>query len=73
MVAGRFGVLPEQSGVNFDASCSLALRGVALSVCDYLAGLPGAQTDPHVESAVIAVLRRMLLEGRTGHSRSLNP
>jgi hypothetical protein len=38
---------------------------LALGVCDYLAGQ--RQTEPHMESAIIAVVRRMILEGLDKH------
>jgi AcrR family transcriptional regulator len=71
MVAGRFQQLLAQRGVAFDA-CSEALTGMALGVCDYLAALPGnpPRLDPHMESAIISVLRRMLLEGLKKHRQS---
>jgi AcrR family transcriptional regulator len=70
MVAVRFEQMLVERGVTYTASCGEALKGIALSVCDYLAGLPGgnaSRIDPHLESAVIAVLRNMLLAGGTAH------
>jgi AcrR family transcriptional regulator len=73
MVGTRFQELLAARGVEFNGGCSSALRGIVLGVCDYLAGAPGLecerqlQMEPHMEAAVIAVVRRMLLAGMTGH------
>ncbi|MGC9197945.1 MAG: TetR/AcrR family transcriptional regulator [Acidobacteriaceae bacterium] len=73
MIADRFQSLIAERGVVFDGSCDAALQGIALGVCDFLtqslrqgggAASPRAgQLPPHMESAIIAVVRRMLLEG----------
>jgi AcrR family transcriptional regulator len=79
MVATRFHALLAERGVVFDGTCSAALRGIVLGVCDYLAqtlsqspgadnqlptiGYPQNQMAPHMESAVVAVVRSMLLDG----------
>jgi AcrR family transcriptional regulator len=76
MVGTRFGDLLAARGVSFDGTCSSALRAMVLGVCDYLAELPGAecarqlQMQPHMEAAVIAVVRRMLLGGMEKHPPS---
>lgn len=67
MVARQFfGLLAERS-VKFDGSCPSAIRGIVLGVCDYVAGIPGTerqrQLEPHLESAVVAVVRNMILAG----------
>jgi AcrR family transcriptional regulator len=82
LVAGRFQALLAARGVVFDGTCSHAVRGIILGVCDYvaqtLAHTPGAQTpdtdtvprrqlEPHLESAVVAVVRGMLLHGLQQH------
>jgi AcrR family transcriptional regulator len=75
MVAGRFHALLAERGVEF-TGCASALRGIALGVCDYLALTPGVncerqlQMEPHVESAVVAVVRGMLLHGMKQHNVS---
>jgi hypothetical protein len=62
MVASRFHELLAVRGVKFDDSCSSALKGIVLCVCDYLAGTPGMdcerqrQMEPHMESAVIRIM-----------------
>jgi len=73
MVGTRFGELLEARGVRFDGGCASALRGMVQGVCDYLAGAPGMecerqlQMEPHMEAAVIAVVRGMLLHGLEKH------
>jgi AcrR family transcriptional regulator len=72
MVGTRFGELLAARGVRFDGGCSSALRGMVQGVCDYLAAAPGMcerqlQMEPHMEAAVIAVVRGMLLKGLRLH------
>src|SRR5260370_12948401 len=71
VVASRFNQLLAKRKVSFDGTCSSALSGIVLAVCDYLAGTSG----PHLESAVIAVVRRMILDGLKQHpwDRSISP
>lgn len=69
MVGTRFGELLAARGIRFDGGCPAALKGIVLGVCDYLAAVPGLachrqlQLEPHLEAAVIAVVRRMILHG----------
>jgi AcrR family transcriptional regulator len=77
MVAGRFHALLAGRGVVFDGTCSNALTGIVLGVCDFLAQslTQTAPTDcpsaihlpPHMETAIVAVVRRMLLDGIRNH------
>jgi AcrR family transcriptional regulator len=73
MVASRFHELLAERGVSFDGTCASALKSIALGVCDYLAAVPRAdcerqrQMEPHMESAVIAVVRRMILDRLKQH------
>ena len=77
MVAGRFHALLDQRGVVFDGTCNSALNGIVLGVCDFLAQsltqttptpCPSAiQLPPHMETAIVAVVRGMLLEGLRNH------
>jgi len=77
MVAGRFHSLLDERGVVFDGTCSSALIGIVLGVCDFLAQslTQAAPTDcpsathlpPHMETAIVAVVRGMLLEGLRNH------
>jgi len=81
VVGTRFNELLSKRDVTFDGTCSSALTGIVLAVCDYLAGTPGIESDrqrlmePHLESAVIAVLRRLILDGLKKHpaDRPLSP
>jgi AcrR family transcriptional regulator len=73
LVGCRFEGLLTGRGVTFDGSCSSALKAIVLGVCDFVVAAPGKgcerqrQMEPHMESAVIAVVRRMLLEGVKQH------
>jgi AcrR family transcriptional regulator len=70
MVAGWIGELLEKHRVRFDGSSTDAMKGVALCVCDCLAALPNrhaSRFDPHLESAVIEVVRWIVLEGIAVH------
>ena len=74
VVASRFQALLAARGVQFDGTCNSALSGIILGVCDYLAQTPGVddcqrqlQMEPHVESAVVAVVRGMVLHGMKQH------
>jgi AcrR family transcriptional regulator len=80
-VGSRFNELLAERGVNFNGSCSSALKAIVLGVCDFVASAqllcsdrPG-QMEPHMESAIIAVVRRMLLEGLEKHPsiQSISP
>ena len=73
MVAARFQELLVARGVRFDQTCSHALKALILGVCDYLASTPGMACErqrhiqPHMESAVIGVVRWMILDGLQKH------
>ena len=73
VVAMRFHALLEARGVRFDGRCGSALPAIALGVCDYLVGLSNPADgcrrllDPHLESAVINVVRDMVLDGLRRH------
>src|SRR5271170_3199654 len=71
MVASQFHKLLAERGVKFDGSCASALNAMVLGLCDYLAGVPGTerqrQMEPHMESAVVAVVRQMILGGLRQH------
>jgi AcrR family transcriptional regulator len=73
MVAARFQALLDTRGVVFDGTCQSALTAIVLGVCDFLAGSPchspsrDRQMEPHMESAVVAVVRNMLLSGLKQH------
>jgi AcrR family transcriptional regulator len=68
MVASQFNALLTARGVKFDGTCSSAIRAIVLGVCDFLAGAPGGGgerrvEEVHLESAIIAVVRQILLNG----------
>jgi AcrR family transcriptional regulator len=67
MVAGRFHELLREREVQFDGTCASTLKATVLAVCDYLTGLKGPEggrpLEPRMEAAVLAVLRRMFLDG----------
>jgi AcrR family transcriptional regulator len=80
MVATRFHALLDERGILFDGTCSTALTGIILGVCDFLAQsltqstpttCPSAtHLPPHMETAIVAVVRSMLLEGIHKHPPS---
>lgn len=69
MTAVRFHKLLEQRGVRFDGTCESALRAILLGVCDYLQSVLSSGEseqqilDPYLETAVIAVVNQMSVEG----------
>lgn len=73
LVGERFNTLMTDRGVVFGSDCGSALRTMVLAVCDYLAATPRlgcerqAQLEPHLESAMIAVVRKMFVEGLRAH------
>jgi AcrR family transcriptional regulator len=71
MVGSRFHELLAERQVQFDGGCASALKSLILALCDYLAGMRGPdgkrEMEPHMESAIIKVVRRMLLEGLKLH------
>jgi AcrR family transcriptional regulator len=75
-VGTRFDELLAERGINFTSTCSSALKAMALGVCDFIASSQQlcsekvGQMEPHMESAVIAVVRRMILEGLEKHPSS---
>ncbi len=79
MVATRFQELLARRAVKFDGTCASALTGMVLALCDYLANWPGMDSDrsrlrePHMESAIIAVLRHMILDGLKENAAQESP
>jgi AcrR family transcriptional regulator len=75
-VGTRFNELLAERGISFNSTCSSALKAMVLGVCDFIANSQqlcsekGGQMEPHMESAIIAVVRRMLLEGLEKHPSS---
>lgn len=74
LVARRFYELLTKRNVRFDGTCSSALQALVLAVCDFLSAMPDVEKqpvrrfEPHMESAVIAVVRRTILEGARKHA-----
>ena len=75
MVDCRFNQLLNERAVVF-SGCSSSLRATILGVCDFLTTTPRLdcarqrQLEPHWESAVIAVVRRMILCGLEREERT---
>jgi AcrR family transcriptional regulator len=73
-VAASFYCMMAERGVKFDSSCASTLEAVVLGVCNYLDSLPRAecerrkQMEPYLESAVIGVVRRTILQGMKADS-----
>ncbi|MGA8939469.1 MAG: TetR/AcrR family transcriptional regulator, partial [Acidobacteriaceae bacterium] len=74
MVAARFHALIAQRGITFDGTCTSALQGIIQGVCDFLtqsltaSDCPSSShLPPHMETAIVAVVRNMLLEGIRRH------
>ena len=67
LVANRFEALLKRRGIAFDGGCTSAMRAIVLAVCDFLVEVPGGpgarQMDQHLEFAVVAVVREMILQG----------
>ncbi len=68
LVATRFQDLLAARGVGFDGTCSSALKALALGLCDYLA--EQRHLEPSMESAVIGVVRGIILDGSKSHPLS---
>lgn len=73
LVARRFHELLAKRNVRFDGTCGSVLEALVLAVCDFLAAMPDIEKrpvrrfEPHMELAVIAVVRRTILEGARKH------
>ncbi len=71
MVASRFQSLLLSRGVVFDGTCPSAMRGITLALCDYLMAMPFCpeqrHMEQHLESALVAIVRRMIAEGLRRH------
>jgi AcrR family transcriptional regulator len=72
MVAGDFHALLAEREIQFDGSCASGLRPIVMAVCDYLARMHGPecrrQSHSHMEAAIIAVVRRIVVEGLKLHA-----
>ena len=71
MVGCRFHQLLAEREVQFDGTCASALQALVLAVSEYLVRMlgPGGtrEPEPHMESAMIAVVRQILMEGLRKH------
>ena len=73
LVGSRFHGLLAGHAIRFDLCCMSAFRAIVLGVCHYLTSMPRLecerqrQLEPHFESAVIAVVRQMFLDGLRQH------
>ena len=71
MIAGAFHALLHERSVRYDGTCPSAAAAIILAVCDYLAQTHTGTTvcqrqsafEPLMEAAVIAAIRRVLMEG----------
>src|SRR5258706_7201710 len=72
LVGSDFHELLAEREIQFDGTRASGLRSIVLAVCDYLARVPGPdcqrQSQPHIEAAIIAVVRRILVDGLKLHS-----
>jgi AcrR family transcriptional regulator len=71
MAGCRFHQLLAEREVQFDGTCAAALKTLVLAVSEYLVRMQGPEgtrePEPHMESAMIAVVRHILMEGLTKH------
>ncbi len=74
MIGCRFCQLLSERQVHVDGTCAAALKALVLAVGEYLTRLKGPEgtraVEPHMESAMIAVIRHILMEGLTKHPPS---
>jgi AcrR family transcriptional regulator len=77
MVAGGFHKLLQERNVCFDGTCPSAASAIILAACDYLTQThSGGECNRHsafeplMEAAIIAAIRRILMEGLSKRSAS---
>ncbi len=71
MVATRFSELLKERHIRFDG-CKGAVKALAIGVCSYLSEMPFASqrhSRQPLETAIVAVVRGMILEGLKSHHR----
>ncbi|MEP7365989.1 MAG: TetR/AcrR family transcriptional regulator [Acidobacteriota bacterium] len=79
VVASRFHNLLSQRDVQFEGPCTSALRTLVVGLCEFLGKMKGPnhdrRLDPHMELAMVSVLRRIIVEGLSEHPAqgSLSP
>ncbi len=75
LVGTRFGELIAKRNIRF-GGCEGAVRAIAVGVCDYLAEMPGVEAQSSsgksLETAIVAVVRGMILDGLSRHSTAGN-
>jgi AcrR family transcriptional regulator len=71
MVSARFHHLLTQRGITFNGTCASALSGMVHAIIDFLTLTPGVacrapqhQMEPHLESAIIGVVRGDVRRGQ---------
>jgi AcrR family transcriptional regulator len=73
MVGSRFHDLLAERHLQFDVTLQSALQAIVVALCDYLTRMQGPdckrQWAPHMETAIIGVVRRTLLDGLQRHPR----
>jgi len=71
MVGCRFQQLLAEREVQFDGTCAAALNALVLAAAEYVTRMRGPagtrELEPHMESAMIAVVRHILMEGLKKH------
>lgn len=71
MVGCRFQQLLTERQVQFDGTCASELKALVLAVTEYLRHMQGPEgkreIQPHIESAVVSVIRHILLKGLRQH------
>jgi AcrR family transcriptional regulator len=75
MVAGGFHALLAERRVSYDGSCPSAAEAVILATCDFLTQNHSGKVacerhspfQPLVDAAIVAAIRRVLLEGVSSH------
>jgi AcrR family transcriptional regulator len=71
MVGCRFHQLLSERQIQFDGTCTSALKALLLAVSEYLTRMQGPEgtreLQPHMESAIISAIRRILMEGLRQH------
>jgi AcrR family transcriptional regulator len=72
LVGARFAGLVAKRGLRFDV-CAGAVKGMALIVCDFITDIgcgartTGSQLEMHVQMAMIATIRVLIIEGWKKH------
>ncbi len=72
VVGTRFHELMARRNVSM--ACGEALKGLSLGVCDFLVDMPGAdrrgsgQVEGNIQNAIVAVVKRILLDGLRRHA-----